>query len=104
MPIDLGAFSLKELKALEKEIPKAIERIAERQKLEARLELEARAKELGYTLPELLDVSPKRTRKVATPKFAHPDDPSTTWSGRGRKPKWYAEALAAGKKPEDLAI
>ena len=103
MPIDLGAFSLKELKALEKEIPKAIERIAERQKLEARLELEARANELGYSLSELLEVSPKR-RKPARRKFAHPDNPSMTWTGRGRKPKWYADALATGKKPEDLAI
>jgi DNA-binding protein H-NS len=104
MPIDLDALSLKELKVLEKELPRAIERNAERQKLEARLELEARAKELGYTLPELMDVSPKKARKAATAKFAHPEDPSITWSGRGRKPKWFADAVAGGKKPEDLAI
>jgi DNA-binding protein H-NS len=104
MPIDLDALSLKELKALEKELPKAIERNAERQKMEARLELDARAKELGYSLSELMDVSPKKARKTATAKFAHPDDRSITWTGRGRKPKWYADAVANGKTPEDLAV
>jgi len=25
-------------------------------------------------------------------KFQHPDNPTLTWSGRGRKPKWLSEA------------
>lgn len=104
MPVDLSELSLKDLKKLEKEIPKAIERVAERRKQVARIELEARAKELGYSLLELLNVPSRRKGKVVGPKFVHPDNPSTTWSGRGRKPRWYVEALAKGKKPEDLAI
>ena len=104
MPVDLSELSFNELKKLEKEIPKVIERMADRRKQEARLELEARAKELGYSLPELLNVPARRKGKVVGPKFVHPDDPTTTWSGRGRKPKWYVAALASGKKPEDLAI
>lgn len=104
MPVDLSELSLKDLKKLEKEIPKAIERVAERRKQVARIELEARAKELGYSLLELLDVPSRRKGKVVGPKFVHPDDSATTWSGRGRKPRWYVEALASGKKPEDLAI
>ena len=41
-------------------------------------------------------------RKVA-PKYL---DPSTgrTWSGRGIKPAWMAEAIAAGKTADDFLI
>ena len=27
-----------------------------------------------------------------------------TWSGHGKRPGWFVEAIAAGKKPEDLLI
>jgi DNA-binding protein H-NS len=26
------------------------------------------------------------------------------WTGHGRRPQWFVDALAAGKKPEDLAV
>ncbi len=33
-------------------------------------------------------------------------DPGTgaTWTGRGLKPRWMAEAVAAGKAPSDFAV
>jgi DNA-binding protein H-NS len=102
MTVDLDKLSVQELKDLQKEIPKAIKRVGERRKQEARAELEARAKELGFSLPELLEVG--RKGKSAEAKFANPNDPSTTWSGRGRKPKWFSDAVAKGKKPVEMAI
>jgi len=27
-----------------------------------------------------------------------------TWTGKGRRPKWFVEALAAGKKPEEMQV
>ena len=41
-------------------------------------------------------------KKVAA-KYRHPDT-GATWTGRGLKPKWMAEAVAAGKAPNDFAI
>jgi DNA-binding protein H-NS len=39
----------------------------------------------------------------ATPKYRGPN--GETWSGgRGRKPRWVTEALAAGKKIDQFAI
>lgn len=31
-------------------------------------------------------------------------DPATgkTWSGRGRRPQWFVEAITTGRKPEEL--
>lgn len=31
------------------------------------------------------------------------DEAGNTWTGRGRRPKWFTDALAAGKTPEQLA-
>ncbi|WP_407690599.1 H-NS histone family protein [Rhodophyticola porphyridii] len=44
------------------------------------------------------------SRKVSAPKYRHPDNPSITWTGRGRRPTWINEALAAGKSLEDFEI
>ena len=33
-----------------------------------------------------------------------PENPALTWSGRGRKPRWFVDALAAGKTEDDLTI
>ncbi len=38
------------------------------------------------------------------PKYRNPADPSQTWAGRGKRPRWFNDALAAGKKEKDLLI
>lgn len=47
----------------------------------------------------------KRT-KLPKPRKARPSfsDGVNTWSGMGPKPKWFKEALAAGKSLEDLTV
>ncbi len=102
--IKLDTLSLNDLKTLKKEIVRAIDTAEERQKASAREQVEALAKKLGYTLAELAEGKSKAKRMPATPKYRHPENPALTWSGRGRKPQWFTEALAAGKSAEDLAI
>ncbi|MEZ5852522.1 MAG: H-NS histone family protein [Hyphomicrobiaceae bacterium] len=41
--------------------------------------------------------------KVAV-KYRNPDNPSDTWTGRGRQPKWLAAALKKGAKIADFAL
>jgi DNA-binding protein H-NS len=48
------------------------------------------------------DAKPKSA--PAPVKYRHPETPALTWSGRGRKPQWFVEALDAGKAAEDMAI
>lgn len=102
--IDLNTLSAKELKQLQRDVEKAIASFEDRQKAEARAELEAKAKEMGFTLAELLGLEAKKTRAPAQAKYANPENPALTWSGRGRKPQWFSKALAAGKTPEDLSV
>jgi DNA-binding protein H-NS len=32
------------------------------------------------------------------------DEAGNSWTGNGKRPKWYLDALASGKTPEDLAV
>jgi DNA-binding protein H-NS len=43
-------------------------------------------------------------RRKVKPKYRNPADSSQTWTGRGKRPRWYSAALAAGKKEKDLLI
>ena len=101
---DLEALSLNELKKKQKDIAKAISTFEDRQKAQARAKVEAFARDLGYSLAELVGADTKTSRAPAAAKYRHPENPALTWSGRGRKPRWFAEALSAGKTAEDMAI
>lgn len=104
MSLDLNEYSLKELKELQSKVAKEIANFETRKKNEALLKLEEKAKELGFSLAELTGTASMRKRSPAVAKYANPDDSLDTWSGRGRKPRWFVAALAAGKSPEELSI
>jgi DNA-binding protein H-NS len=103
--MDLNSLDLKELKKLEAEVSNRIATYEDRKIAEARAVLEATAREFGFSLSELTGgKASKRSRSSVAPKYAHPENASLTWTGRGRKPKWIVEALNAGKSLADLAI
>lgn len=109
--IDLNAYSIEQLASL---ISRA-EVIIRHKKVETadvlRKQVEQTAAALGVSVNELLglDKSSKRsagtgtktTAKVA-PKYR--DAHGNTWTGRGQKPVWLREAIAAGSKQEDFLI
>ncbi len=102
--MNLNSYSLKELKELQSQVAKTIANFEDRRKKEALAELEEKARAMGFSLAELTGAAPTRKRSPAVPKYANPANKSDTWSGRGRKPRWFAAALAAGKKPESMSI
>ena len=48
--------------------------------------------------------APNAPKKKAPPKYRNPEDDSSTWTGRGRKPLWVLAALESGKSLDDLLI
>ena len=102
--MDINALSLKELKDLQSQIAKAIVSYEDRKKKEALAELEDRARAMGFTLAELTGTPVTRKRAPASAKYANPDNASETWSGRGRKPRWFEAALKAGTSADSMAI
>lgn len=45
----------------------------------------------------------KRVRPTVG-KIRFRDEHGNGWTGHGKRPNWFKEAIAAGKKPEDLAV
>lgn len=41
---------------------------------------------------------------VMPPKYVNPNNSKDTWSGRGRQPLWFRDAIAAGYSLESLLI
>ena len=46
----------------------------------------------------------RRFYPTVTPKFRNPDQPSQTWAGRGKQPRWLTAHLSSGKRIDDVRI
>ena len=103
MSLDFDKMSLKEMQELRVRLDRAINSYEDRKRREALAAVEQAAREYGFNLAELTGVKPSRAGTVA-PKYANPDDPTMTWSGRGRKPRWIVEHLENGKTLDDMLI
>lgn len=120
MKVNLKGMTRKELEKLKTDIDKQLDRVAEVEKREALAAAQKAAKAYGFSLAELSGVKasgkpgPKGSAKKASgakdgrskvaPKYAHPDDPTITWTGRGRKPKWVEAHLENGGDLATLLI
>jgi len=71
----------------------------ERRNLEMRMATLDRVEKMDNPL---FPGSPKYVK--IPPKYQNPDDPSETWAGRGKTPRWLAAALKKGKRREDFLI
>jgi DNA-binding protein H-NS len=106
LSIELESLSLKDLKKLERDVAAAISSYEARTKAQALAELDAKARELGFTLAELTGTAVrfKAKRAPASAMYANPANPAKTWNGRGRKPSWFTEALKKGATPKTLEV
>lgn len=101
--MNLDKMDKAELEDLQKKVGAALKNYDERIKAEAQVKLEAMAKEMGFTLNDFTG-GKKGKASAAAPKYVHPENPGKTWSGRGRQPQWFKDAIDSGKSAEDLAI
>jgi DNA-binding protein H-NS len=118
MTIDLNDLSTRELDSLIQQARKRKTTLKKRKPVATvRAKLRAAAKAEGYTLEELFggagSAAAPKARKSATkgrklgkvpPKYRNPANPSETWTGRGKQPRWMAALTKKGKKPEDFLL
>jgi DNA-binding protein H-NS len=103
--IDLSSMSKSELKSLRKKVDKAIEDYDAQKKREALAALKEEAQKHGFKLDDLVqETSGKKGRRVSVAKYAHPENPSMTWTGKGRQPNWIKEGLESGNSLDDYLI
>jgi DNA-binding protein H-NS len=108
--LDLDAMSTDEMWQLHVEIGRllSIRLTSEKRELEKRLARLRREKELPQSAAadgQLKD--PPRERRNyprVLPKYQNPNEPSETWSGRGKQPRWLTAALKTGYTIEDFVI
>lgn len=99
----LDKMSREELTDLQKQVGLALKSYDDRQKKEAHAKLEAMAKDMGFSLADFAG-GKKGKAAGGVPKYVHPENPAKTWSGRGRQPQWFKEAIASGKSEAELAL
>jgi len=63
---------------MQKDVAKVIYTYQGRQKAEARAKVEALARDIGYSLAELVGTETKSSRAPAAPKYRHPENPALT--------------------------
>jgi len=99
-----------ELLKLRKQVDKAIDTLAERERKAALQAAEEAVKAHGFSLADFGIAGGKARPKGKAagsknpPKYRNPHDETQTWSGRGRRPQWVKDAEAAGIPLENLAI
>lgn len=103
MAKDLDRMSLRELQDLELKVRKARANVQERSRADIRKKVEAIIADAGFKVSDIFGGRGGKGRTVAA-KYANPDDPSETWTGRGRKPRWLTAKLQEGGKIEKYLI
>lgn len=95
MPID-------DLWALHEEITTLLAAKLTREKRE----LERRLAQLhsNGSSPDGRSKTARRPYPKVIPKYQNPAEPTETWSGRGRQPRWVSAQLASGKTLDDFTI
>lgn len=118
MAIDLNDLSQKELATLITKAKRRKTALAKRKPITTvRARIRALAKSEGYTIEELFGTAAagstraakparaaRKTGAKVPPKYRNTANPEQTWTGRGKQPRWMAEEVAKGKKPEDFLI
>ena len=102
---NIDKLSYRELLDLENRISVAIEAKRQAEKANLKLKLAEMAADSGFNLDDLIGSNKggRKGGKVA-PKYRHPQNPTMTWTGRGRQPLWLVDELKKGKKLESFAI
>ena len=59
---------------------------------------------LARYFPKIKKPRKSTAKRIVKPKYQNPEDPSQTWSGRGRNPKWVVALIQSGGNIKDCAI
>lgn len=111
MPHGLAIDGLGRAEIIEliQELQSRLEDLREQKRSQLAERWKAEALEAGLTVDAVLERSEKTvsnpTRaKRGVKRYQHPDNPSITWSGRGRRPSWVVNHIAAGGEIDELLV
>ena len=107
--LDIEAMSTDEMWRLHVEIGRvlSVRLTSEKRELEKRLDRLHRENGMPQTKAAVAGQTTRRERRRyprVLPKYQNPNEPSETWSGRGKQPRWLTAALKTGHTIEDFVI
>ena len=102
MAIDVSSLSEKQLKDLIRKARGRMKNIDKEKISKVKEKVNAILKSEGVTFAQVYGKKRAGMGKVA-PKYRNPSG-EETWSGRGKRPRWFLAALKSGKKEKDLLI
>lgn len=109
MAINLDALSPAELQALIKTAEAQMGAARKNHIHETRAKIDGILASAGLTIGEVYPTrggkGAKGPKAAVAPKYRNPDNATQTWSGRGKRPLWFVEALKKrGVTAESLLI
>ncbi len=108
MAVDIKKLSQSQLDALIQEAQARKTELHREELSKVKEEVMAFARSRGYTIEELFGGKARRggggKRGTVAPKYRNPKDPAQTWTGRGKRPRWFQALIDSGKKEADLRI
>jgi DNA-binding protein H-NS len=103
--VNIDKLTYAELSELRDEIDAAMEIRHEEERQAIAEQIEELAYSAGFSsAKEVLGIRATRKSYSVKPKYRNPWNPSETWTGRGRKPRWVVEALGEGHEMEEFLI
>jgi DNA-binding protein H-NS len=100
---DLKSMSVDELWSLHQMVASVLARKISTEKAR----LEERLRQLGESRGAPVDANKPHARRPypqVFPKYRNPAQPSETWAGRGKQPRWLTAQLRSGKQLDDFRI
>lgn len=105
---DISNLSVEELKRLQAEAELLIASKKDQAIEDAYTQIMAIADNVGLSIEQILEFGTqkrkKSTRKAVEPRYRNKNNPSETWTGRGKQPRWLVAELEKGAKLDDFLI
>ena len=101
---DLNSLTTTDLERLQERVATILKARKDAEKSEAIERIRALASEAGITVSIHEGGGAGGKKGAVPPRYRNPDNPSDTWSGRGRAPRWLADLEAKGRKRTEFLI
>jgi DNA-binding protein H-NS len=105
---DISNLSVEELKRLQAEAELLIASKKDQAIEDAYSQIMNIADNVGLSIEQILEFGAqkrkKTTRKAVEPRYRSKSNPSDTWTGRGKQPRWLVAELEKGATLEDFLI
>lgn len=105
--MDLSQLDLGQLKQLLEDVTKEVSRQEKAERQAAIDQIYSLAHQFNISLKMLMALDEKKTRKPRSAplnSYRDPSNPDNTWTGRGPRPAWLKDSIAAGAKLEDFRV